>query len=152
MAVGHRRILIAVDGSDDADQVLEAATELFPKGDDSFQVVTVVQPIMDGMTGMGGASFASSWPLGDMENTIRKEITDSVRERVARFGIPPERVAVRYGRPAMEIHAYADEIDADLIVVGSHGRHGLARVMLGATANGVLHGARCDVLTVHIQD
>jgi len=152
MSRRHRQILIAIDASDDADQVLEAATELYPKRDDSFQVVTVVSPILDGMTGMGGASFAASWPLADMEATITREITDSVRERVARYGIPPERVAVRYGQAVAEIHAYADQIGADLIVVGSHGRHGLSRVMLGSTANGVLHGARCDVLTVRITD
>jgi universal stress protein A len=152
MVLGHRRILIAVDGSEDADQVLEAATALYPKGNDSFFVVTVVSPLVGGMTGMGGASFAASWPLHDMEATIRKEVTDTVCERVARFGIPPDRVAVRYGRPAAETVAYADQLGADLIVVGSHGRHGLPRVMLGSTANGILHGAKCDVLTIRITD
>jgi universal stress protein A len=151
MVTSHRQILIAVDGSDEADQVLEAATELDPKGHDNFHVVTVVSPLLDGMTGMGGASFAASWPLREMEATITREITDSVRERVAGYGIPPERVAVRYGRPAAEITVYAEQIDADLIVIGSHGRHGLTRVMLGSTANGVLHGAKCDVLTVRIR-
>jgi universal stress protein A len=152
MTSRHRQILIAVDASDDADRVLEAATELYPKGDDGFQVVTVVSPLLDGMTGMGGASFAASWPLADLEATITREITDSVRERVARYGIPPDRLAVRYGRPVAEILAKARQIGADLIVVGSHGRHGLTRVMLGSTANGVVHGARCDVLTVRITD
>jgi universal stress protein A len=87
-----------------------------------------------------------------MEATMTREITESVRERVARFGIPPERVAVLYGRPSAEIQAHAEKIGAELIVVGSHGRHGLSRVMLGSTANGVLHGAKCDVLTVRIRN
>jgi len=43
----------------------------------------------------------------------------------------------------------ADEQGADLIIVGSHGRHGLA-LLLGSTANGVLHGAACDVLAVRV--
>ena len=152
MPARYDRILIAVDGSDDADQVLEAAANLDPRTDEGFHVVTVIPPIVDGVSGMGGASFAASWPLKDMEATMSREITDSVRERVARFGIPPERVAVLYGRPASEIQAQADKVGADLIVVGSHGRHGLSRVMLGSTANGVLHGAKCDVLTVRIRD
>jgi universal stress protein A len=152
MSVKYQRILIAVDASDDADQVLEAATNLNPKADDSFHVVTVIPPLIDGMSGMGGASFAASWPMKDMEATIDREITEAVRERVARFGIPPERVTVLYGRPATEIHAQAEKLNADLIVVGSHGRHGLSRVMLGSTANAVLHGASCDVLTVRIRD
>ncbi len=148
----YQRILIAVDASDDADQVLEAATALDLKGDESFHVVTVIPPIMDGVAGMGGASFAASWPLKDMEASITKDITDGLRERVARFGIAPDRLTVLYGRPAAEIQAQAEKLDADLIVVGSHGRRGLSRVMLGSTANGVLHGASCDVLTVRIQD
>lgn len=148
----YRRILIAVDASDDADQVLEAATALDPRGNENVHVVTVIPPLMDGVAGMGGASFASAWPLQDMEASIRREISDSVRERVARFGIPPERVAVLYGRPATEIHAEAQKVGAELIVVGSHGRHGLSRVVLGSTANAVLHGAPCDVLTVRIKD
>ncbi len=148
----YRRILIAVDASDDADQVLEAATALDPRGNENVHVATVIPPLMDGVAGMSGASFASAWPLQDMEATIRREISDSVRERVARFGIPPERVAVLYGRPATEIHAEAEKVSAELIVVGSHGRHGLSRVVLGSTANAVLHGAPCDVLTVRIRD
>ena len=44
---------------------------------------------------------------------------------------------------------WAEEIGADLIVVGSHGRYGLA-LLMGSTANGVLHGATCDVLAVRV--
>ena len=43
----------------------------------------------------------------------------------------------------------AKDIGADLIVVGSHGRYGLA-LLMGSTANGVLHGATCDVLAVRV--
>lgn len=147
----YQCILIAVDGSDDADQVLEAATNLNPKGNEVFHVATVVPPILDGVSGMGGAAFSSAWPLKDMEANIAKEISSSVSERVARFGIPPERVTVLYGRPATEVQALAGKVGADLIVVGSHGRNALSRVMLGSTANGVLHGSPCDVLTVKIR-
>ena len=147
-----RRILVAVDASDDADRVLEGATSLVPRGDEEFHVVTVVPPVLDSVSGMGGAAFSASWPLKDMEDTIAREVRGNVCERVARFGIPPERVSVLHGRPATEIHAEADRVGADLIVVGSHGRNALSRVMLGSTANGVLHGSPCDVLTVRIRD
>ena len=43
----------------------------------------------------------------------------------------------------------AEQLDVDLIVVGSHGRYGLA-LLMGSTANGVLHGASCDVLAVRV--
>lgn len=148
----YRTILIAVDASDDADRVLAAATEFDPKGDERFHVVTVIPPMVDGLGGMTAGMLAANWPVQEMEAALRREITDSVRERVARFGIPPERVSVRYGRPASEIQAEAERLGADLIVVGSHARRGLARVVLGSTANGVLHGAGCDVLVIRMRE
>lgn len=151
MSTYYPRILIAIDGSDEADQVLEAATQMHPKGDESFHVVTVIPPLLEGLNGMGAGAFAAAWPLRDMEAALTQEARDSVRERVARFGIPPERVKVLFGRPATEIHALARDIGASLIVVGSHSRHAVARMMLGSTANGVLHGAPCDVLVVRIK-
>jgi universal stress protein A len=64
-------------------------------------------------------------------------------------GLDAEHQHIVLGRPEVEIHAKAEELGADLIVVGSHGRHGLA-LLLGSTANGVLHGAGCDVLAVRV--
>ena len=55
------------------------------------------------------------------------------------------------GSPKLEIIRIAEENNVDLIVVGSHGRHGFA-LLLGSTANGVLHHAQCDVLAVRLYD
>jgi universal stress protein A len=55
------------------------------------------------------------------------------------------------GSPKLEIVRIAEENDVDLIVVGSHGRHGFA-LLLGSTANGVLHHATCDVLAVRLHN
>ena len=151
MGTKLRRILIALDATDEAEEVLEGATLLNPRGAVEFEVITVIPPLAAGVTGMDGASFAASWPLRDMEETIAQETTRNIRERAAAFGITPDRVATRIGRPAIEIKAHAEKIGADLIVIGSHGRHGLSGVMLGSTANGVLHDAPCDVLTVRIR-
>ncbi len=145
-----RLILIALDATDEAEEVLEGATSLDPRGAADFRVITVVPPLMSGVSGMDGAAFAASWPLRDMEETIARETTSNIRERVAAFGIEPEKVTTRIGRPAVEIKVYAEEIGADLVVLGSHGRHGLTGMILGSTANGVLHDCPCDVLTVRV--
>lgn len=150
MATKLRKILIALDATDEAEEVLEGATSIDPRGSVDYQVITVIPPLMGGVSGMDGASFAASWPLRDMEETIAAETTRNIRERAAAFGIGPDRVATRIGRPAVEIRAHAERIGADLIVIGSHGRHGLPGLLLGSTANGVLHNAPCDVLTVRI--
>ena len=150
MSTSLRKILIALDATDEAEEVLEGAMALDPRGAADFQVITVIPPLMGGVSGMDGASFAASWPLRDMEETIAQETTRNIRERVAAFGIEPEQVITRIGRPALEIRAQATDWGADLIVIGSHGRHGLSGVVLGSTANGVLHGSPCDVLTVRV--
>jgi len=145
-----KTILIALDATDEADDVLRTATSFEPRMQAEYHVITVIPPLMGGVSGMDGASFAASWPLRDMEETVAREVSRNIRERAATFGIDPERVALRIGRPAAEIRAQAEHLKADLIVIGSHGRHGLPSVLLGSTANGVLHGAPCDVLTVRI--
>lgn len=145
-----RLILIALDATDEAEEVLEGATSLDPRGAADFRVIAVIPPLMSGVSGMDGAAFAASWPLRDMEETIAQETTKNIRERAAAFGIEPEKVTTRIGRPAVEIKAYAEEIDADLVVLGSHGRHGVTGMILGSTANGVLHDCPCDVLTVRV--
>jgi universal stress protein A len=150
MAAKYKRILVAVDGTEEADAVLAAAADVAPRNTDGYHVLTVIQPVLAGIGGVDGASFAATWPLKELEAAATREIAEAVRERAARHGISPERVAVGYGRAVTEILDYAQKINADLIVVGSHGRRGFPRVLLGSTANGVLHGAQCDVLTVRI--
>ncbi len=64
-------------------------------------------------------------------------------------GIPPERQLVVLGRAADSIHDVARELDADCIIIGSHARKGLGR-LLGSTANAVLHGAPVSVMTIRL--
>ena len=56
-----------------------------------------------------------------------------------------------WGIPKQEIINVAEQQQVDLIVVGSHGRHGLA-LLLGSTANSILHTAKCDVLAVRLKE
>lgn len=66
------------------------------------------------------------------------------------MAIEPAQRWLVWGEPKQEIVRIAEQENVDLIVVGSHGRHGLA-LLLGSTANGVLHYAKCDVLAVRLQ-
>ena len=63
--------------------------------------------------------------------------------------LPDDQMQIAFGHPRQEIHRVATDQQCDLIVVGSHGRHGLA-LLLGSTANDVLHGAPCDVIAVRL--
>jgi nucleotide-binding universal stress UspA family protein len=67
---------------------------------------------------------------------------------VRRPRVTPVRPAVRAGDPADEIAGAAVELDPDLLVMGTHARHGVQRLMLGSVAESVLDGAPCNVLVI----
>jgi universal stress protein A len=98
-------------------------------------------------------SFAYGGDIPMDFSGIQDEIYQQATQQLKRFAegnrVDEAHRHIVMGRPEVEIHALADEIGADLIVVGSHGRHGLA-LLMGSTANGVLHGAKRDVLAVRV--
>ena len=67
----------------------------------------------------------------------------------AEYGIPRKRVHNLHGNASRGIHHLADELDVDLVVVGTHGKRGID-LFMGSTANAVMHGAHCDTLSVRV--
>jgi len=74
-----------------------------------------------------------------------------MRELGKRIGIPENKQIIEAGSAKSIILEAAEKHRADLIIIGSHGRHGL-QLLLGSTANAVLHGAKCDVLAVRLKE
>ena len=87
----------------------------------------------------------------DVEDIMLKESIKSLHALAMKHGVNKENCIARTGAAKFLILDAALEINADLIVTGSHGTHGV-RLLLGSTANSVLHGANCDVLAVRIKD
>lgn len=87
-----------------------------------------------------------------IDDTSRMENARKQLENIAnKFGISKEHVILKVGDAADEIKEIASEIGADLIVIGTHGRSGF-KLLLGSTANAVLHGVKQDVLAVRVHD
>ena len=84
---------------------------------------------------------------------LQEEAMAIAKQRLAgiadKHGIPATRQQILAGAAATEIRSKAEEIGADLIVIGSHGTSGW-KLLLGSTANKVLHGASCDIMTVRV--
>jgi len=141
----YNTVLLAIDLTDEADEVAAKAVNLSTNNNATLHVVHVIEPL----------SFAYGGDIPMDFSAIQEEIQKQAETQLAEFGnkynIPAERRYIVLGRPETEIHAKAEQISADVLVVGSHGRHGLA-LLLGSTANGVLHGAKCDVLAVRVGD
>jgi universal stress protein A len=87
--------------------------------------------------------------LSSVQEQIHEQAKSHLAEFATTLAVPADRQHLIFGRPEAEIHRVAKEKHVDLIVVGSHGRHGIA-LLLGSTANGVLHGATTDVLAVRV--
>lgn len=139
----YHRILLAVDLTEECRRVATRANALAGRSGAELHIVHVIEPL--------SLAYGGDIPM-DL-STVQDQIHEQARSHLAdfagSFGIDEERRHLVFGRPESEIHRIAEDEAMDLIVVGSHGRHGLA-LLLGSTANGVLHGASCDVLAVRV--
>ncbi len=140
----YQRILLAADFHEDSHAVVERAARLAALCQARLALLHVVEtvPVETGDELMMPPSLPAESELIDNAKRQLASVADT-------FAIPDAQRFVRVGQTKREILAVADEEDSDLIIVGSHGRHGLA-LILGSTANAVLHGAPCDVLAVRI--
>lgn len=82
-----------------------------------------------------------------VENQIAKDAENALNTLSKKYGIPPAQQIIAKGLPRFVILEQAKKLNADLIIVGGHGRHGIS-LLLGSTADGVTHHAECDVLAV----
>jgi nucleotide-binding universal stress UspA family protein len=142
----HYVILVAVDFSEHARAALGAAKGLALRQQPAeLHVVHVVAPPVGSIAVVGSTEVAATFT--DALDRTRVELEAACTD-VAR-GLA-ERVFghVRTGRPSREICELARQISADVVVVGTHGRTGLSRVLLGSVAEEVVRHAPCDVLTI----
>lgn len=144
----YQRILIAVDLSSESDQIMQKAGLV--RGPDVVTDLVFVQEPMDNVyVGIVPQSAAYSG-LGELEVHLHKEYLRKLNALGETYNVPPDHRHILNGSPAREIHDFAKEHQSQLIVIGTHGQKGL-QLLLGSTANSVLHGAQCDVLSVRIE-
>lgn len=146
--MAYKHVLAAVDISDEANRVLRRAKEVAGEHEAQLSVLTVVKPLTNVYGGLDMVSYTQA--SLNFEEEAKAQSRKQVEAFAWNVGVEPENVQVRVGVPANQITDTAAANDVDLIVVGSHGKHGLG-LLLGSTANGVVHQAQCDVLTVRIK-
>jgi universal stress protein A len=147
--MSFRHMLVALDFSPTSERVLQRALDLAG----STRATLTLLHIVDYLPPLGFADdFTPSPAVMIDEQNLVDGATRTLERYAERFGLA-DGVArvVRVGTPRQEIVRLATERGVDLIVIGSHGRHGLRR-LLGSTANAVLNDAACDVLAVRADD
>jgi len=141
----YKHILIGLDLSPESQQVIDRVKFLFADSDAKISICHVLEPL--------AFTYGGDIPvdLSDVQAQLQQQATGRLEALAAQINVTQEDQHIILGHPAQEMHNMAKENHIDLIVVGSHGRHGLA-LIFGSTSNSVLHGATCDVLAVRITE
>jgi len=134
----YKRILIAIEFMPEIDKVINQAKELAEKHEAELTMVHVVNraPVFE-------------MPLSLFEIEIVEKVGRQFEQLAQDYGLAGAPSQLLLGSPGKEIVDYAKKEAIDLIVMGSHGRHG-AGLLLGSTANSVFHRSHCDVLAVRL--
>lgn len=141
----YQHIVVGIDLSPESAQIIERARLVATNHQASLHLVHVIEPL----TFAYGGDIPMD--LTEVQEQLQTQARNQLHKLATQYQIADDRCRLLVGEPAAELHQLAQELNADLIVVGSHGRHGLA-LLLGSTANGVLHGAQCDVLAVRVEE
>jgi nucleotide-binding universal stress UspA family protein len=143
MSIFPTKILVATDGSSDAELAITTAADLATSTGSELHVVT--------------AGFVPSmYPYRDLHSPEEierarqeaKEVLDSQVSNIQGAGDTVVESHIRLGQADLEIVDLADEIGAGLIVMGSRGRGGIRRALMGSVSDSVIRHAHCPVMVV----
>lgn len=138
------RVLVPIDGSEQAQVALEHALAEHP--DATFVGLHIINPLETARTTeMGALSYAEEWY--DRAEQRAESWLEEARETAAARDVPFE-TAIEVGRPSREIVRYVEDGSVDAIVIGSHGRTGVSRILLGSVAEAVVRRSPVPVTVV----
>ncbi len=138
------KILVPVDGSKQSKEALEYALEHFE--DTEITASNVIDPIEAGYTAQATVpGYSEEW--FEQAKDAAEELFDEARQIAGEYDKDIE-TTTEVGRPSRAIVDYADENDFDHIVMGSHGRSGVSRILLGSVAESVVRRSPVPVTIV----
>lgn len=140
-----KKVLALTDGSQNSRSALRYAVEICRKFDAALYLLSVVEDMPAYINLEVGAEF-----MANIQETIKSEVVNcSGYCETSGISCKGE---IRHGVPSEEIIDYAKEIDADLIVLATHGHTGLSHILLGSVAEKIVRYAPCPVLTTRIDN
>lgn len=147
------KILAPTDFSDDSKLALTYAIEIAQKFASEVMVVHVDQPLAPVMMGdlSPGLDMGTVNRIAEEQRLMALKELDQLTARLREAGLK-SRSLMRVGAPFLEIIHAAQSENVDLIVMGTHGRTGLAHVLMGSVAERVVNKAHCPVLTIRHPD
>jgi nucleotide-binding universal stress UspA family protein len=161
MSIFPTKILLATDGSREAELAARTAADLAEKTGSELHLVHVFgiapwYPVYPEVTALGGVEREEPMLEEDLERTSEqrateqraREILDTEVERARSAGGTVAQAHLREGGVAPQIVALAEDIRAGLIVMGSRGHGGVRRALMGSVSDSVVRHAHCPVLVV----
>ncbi|WP_435332789.1 universal stress protein [Haloarchaeobius sp. TZWWS8] len=143
----YDRILVPTDGSDGVERAIQHAVDLAAENGATLHAVYVLNS-----ASYGGVPMETSWEgLHDMLSREGEHAIDRVRTLAEPRDVPVVATILE-GSPSKEVVRYAEENDCDLIVMGTHGRGGIDRLLLGSVAERVVRSSSVPVLTVQVKE
>ncbi len=145
--MGYQHILIASDLTAESELLAEKAKDLADKLDSRLSIVHVVEhsPMV-----YGSGEFAIPLDM-EVEEQLETEAKASLSRQCEKMGIKKTNQWLLTGSRKEEIVQLVNKVNADLIMVGAHDKHGLG-LLLGSTADSMLHALPCDVLAIKVDD
>lgn len=145
--MNYQHVLLTLDYSEHVNDVLEKGKSIAELNSAKLTLLHVLDNIP-----MPQIAYGTEI---DLTKPTDDKLLESEKHKFTRLadklGIQQDCRRLIWGNPKQEIIRIAEQEQVDLIVVGSHGRHGLA-LLLGSTANAILHHAKCDVMAIRLQD
>ncbi len=140
----YQTLMVAVDLSDEAMQLWRRGRALADAFGADLCVLHVVEPVL--LEGIGDVMVPNTVDLEQQMVDLAQNQLAEIAQKVGELETPRR---VELGATGLEIQRVIEEEGADLLIVGRHGRHGLA-LFMGTTTDAVLHRAGCDVLAVRL--
>ena len=141
----YKHVLLATDLSEETNVLAETAASVAKHSGAKLSIVHVMEHVPV-VYGSGEFSIPLDMNLEDQLSKNARRVLTVIANRV---GVADEDLYIAHGSLKKEIIELASQLEADLIVVGSH-RHSGIEFLLGATANAILHTGKCDILAVRI--
>lgn len=136
-------VVIPTDGSEYAESAAETGFEFAEKTGAAVHALSVGDESLTHISSVGGPPPKTTEDVAE----IAAEWADELADDAKAYGLEAEAV-VRTGTPAREIAEYADEVDAEMIVMGTAGRGGFERMVVGSVTDKVIRTAPVPVVTV----
>ena len=146
--IAIKDVLVATDFSAPSDTALNYARAMARSFGATLHVLHVFEPLWITSADVVGGGVALATMIQGLEDTARKQLEEAVTEEDRRE-LHATSAMVTSESPAREIANYAHEQKVDLVVIGTHGRSGISRMLIGSVAEKVVRLAPCPVLTVH---